>query len=99
MAITKEDDVERIIVLDRVPENHPEVSKEDAAAAWSHCIACTPAFDKDPDRYIAIGIDDKGRQVELVVIRKDGGAWLIIHAQTPPQHDIKSRLGFGRRKS
>lgn len=91
--------MERIIVLDRVPENHPEVSKEDAAAAWSHCIACTPAFDKDPDRYIAIGIDGKGRQVELVVIRKDGGVWLIIHAQCPPKHDIKSRLGFGRRKS
>ena len=91
--------MERIIVLDRVPERHPEVSKEDAVEAWSHCIACTPAFDKDPDRYVAIGIDAKGRQVELVVIRKDGGLWLIIHAQTPPQHDIRGKLGFGRRRS
>lgn len=29
---------------------------------------------------------------------KDGGLWLIIHAQYPPQHDIKSRLGLERRK-
>lgn len=91
--------MDRIIVLDRVPERHPDVSKEDAAAAWSHCIACAPAFDVDPDRYIAIGIDGKGRQIELVVIRKPGGLWLIIHAQTPPKHDIKTKLGFGRRKS
>lgn len=91
--------MERVIVLDRVPDRHPEVSKEDAIAAWEHCVACTPAFDVNPDRYIAIGIDDKGRQIELVVVRKDGGLWLIIHAQCPPKHDIKARLGFGRRKS
>ena len=89
---------ERVVVLDRVPERHPDVSKEDAAAAWNHCIACAPAFDKDPDRYIAIGLDDKGRQIELVVVRKGAGLWLVVHAQYPPQHDIKSRLGFGRRK-
>ncbi len=91
--------MERIIVLDRVTERHPDVSKEDAITAWSHCIASTPAFDVDPDRYIAIGIDGKGRQIELIAVRKPGGLWLIIHAQYPPQHDIKKRLGFERRKS
>lgn len=91
--------MERVIALDRIPERHPNVSKEDAIAAWNHCIACTPAFEVNPDRYIAIGIDDRGRQLELVVVRKEGGLWLIIHAQCPPQHDIKEKLGFGRRKS
>lgn len=57
-----------------------------------------PAIDEDPRRYIAIGLDDRGRLIELVVIRKELGVWLIVHAQCPPQHDIKSRLGFGRRK-
>ncbi len=90
--------MDRVIVLDRVPERHPDVSKEDAAEAWAHCIACAPAIDVDPDRYIAIGIDGKGRQIELVAVRKDGGLWLIIHAQHPPKHDIRSRLGFERRK-
>lgn len=90
--------MDRVIVLDRVPERHPDVSKEDAAEAWAHCIACAPAIEVDPDRYIAIGIDGKGRQIELVAVRKDGGLWLIIHAQYPPNHDIRSRLGFERRK-
>lgn len=91
--------MERVVVLDRVTERHPDVSKEDAAAAWSHCIASAPAFDVNPDRYIAVGIDGKGRLIELVAVRKDGGLWLIIHAQYPPQHDIKKKLGLERRKS
>jgi hypothetical protein len=90
--------MERVFVLDRVPERHPDVSKQDAADAWNHCVACTPAFDVDPDRYLGIGIDNKGRYVELVAVRKQGGLWLVIHAQTPPQEDIKRKLGFGRRK-
>ena len=89
--------MERIVVLDRVSERHPDVSKEDAATAWSHCIACTPAFDTDPDRYVAVGIDGKGRLLELIAVRKGGGLWLIIHAQHPPQNDIMKRLGLKRR--
>jgi hypothetical protein len=57
-----------------------------------------PAIDMDPDRYIAIGADSKGRLIELVVVRKEGGLWLVIHGQTPPQETIKRALGFGRRK-
>ena len=90
--------MEQVIVLDRVSERHLDVSKEDAAAAWENCIACAPSFDVDPDRYIAIGVDGRGRLLELVVIRKCEGLWLIIHAQYPPQHDIKRKLGIERRK-
>ena len=72
--------MDRAIVLHRVPEHHPDVSREDAAEAWAHCIACAPAIKVDPDRYIAIGIDGRGSQIELVAVRKDGGLWLIIHA-------------------
>lgn len=85
-----------MIVLDRVPERHPDVSKRDAEDAWNHCIACAPAIDVNPDRYIAVGIDGKGRLLELVVIRKDGGMWLVIHAQCPPQKAIREKLGLGR---
>lgn len=90
--------MDTVIVLDRVPQRHPNVTKEDAISAWANYVACTPAFDKNPDRYLAIGIDGKGRWIELVVIRKHPGEWLIIHAQCPPRHDILKRLGLGRRK-
>lgn len=86
--------MDRAIVLHRVPERHPGVSREDAAEAWARCIACTPAIKVDPDRYITIGIDGRGSQIELVAVRKDGGLWLIIHAQYPPKHDIRSKLEF-----
>jgi hypothetical protein len=92
--------MERVVVLARVSERHPEVTSEDAATAWSHCLRCAPALDKNPERYVAIGVDGKGRLIELVAIRKSElGLWLIVHAQTPPQDDIKRRLGLGRRKS
>lgn len=90
--------MERVIVLDRVPERHPEVSKQDAADAWNNCIKCIPAFKGDPDRYLAIGADNKGRLIELVAVRREGGDWLIIHGQTPPQESIKRALGLERRK-
>lgn len=91
--------LERVVVLDRVPKRHPDVSKKDAADAWNNCIRCMPAFQGDPDRYLAIGADNKGRLIELVVVRKEGGLWLVIHAQTPPQESIRKALGFNRRKS
>lgn len=91
--------LERVVVLDRVPERHPEVSKEDAEDAWCNCLMSTPAFKGDPDRYLAVGVDGKGRLIELVVVRKPRGLWLVIHAQTPPQEGIRKRLGIDRRKS
>lgn len=90
--------MERVIVLDRVPERHPDVSKQDAEDAWNNCLISTPAFDVNPDRYLAIGVDGKGRLIELVAIRKKN-VWLIIHGQTPPKESIRRKLGLGRRKS
>lgn len=90
--------MDRVFVLDRVTERHPDVSKEDARAAWQHCIANIPRIDADPDEYAAIGYDDRSRLLELVVLRTDAGDWLIIHAQTPPQERILRELGYGRRK-
>lgn len=90
--------LDRVVVLDRVSERHPDITKEDAVIAWSNCLMSTPAFDIDPDRYLAIGIDGKGRLIELVVIRKQEGLWLVVHAQTPPQDDIRKKLGQVRRK-
>lgn len=91
-----EDPLDRVFVDDRVPQRHPDVSKADAKAAWENCIASKPRLHKNPNEYIAIGIDDKGRFIELVAIRNSEGDWLIYHAQTPPQQRAKRELGIGR---
>ena len=90
--------MDRIFVLDRIPMRHPDVSKEDAAHAWFHCIRSMPRLGTDPEEHVGIGYDSSGRLLEIVALRNERGDWLIKHAQTPPQESIKRVLGFGRRK-
>ncbi|EEP43493.1 hypothetical protein COLINT_03790 [Collinsella intestinalis DSM 13280] len=90
--------LDRIFVLDRVPERHPDVSKEDAAHAWLHCRKSMMRIGKEPEEHVGIGYDASGRLVEVVAVRNAMGDWLIKHAQTPPQESIKRELGYGRRK-
>ena len=90
--------MDRIFVLDRIPERHPDVSKEDAAHAWKHCIRSMPRVDVEPEEHVGIGYDSAGRLLEVVAIRNLQGDWLIKHAQTPPQESIKRELGFERRR-
>lgn len=90
--------MDRVYVSDRVPLRHPNVSKEDAAAAWRNCMASKPRLHTNPNEYIAIGCDDSGRLIELVALRDSEGDWLIYHAMTPPGENARRELGFGRRK-
>ncbi len=89
---------EMIYALDRVHERHPDITKEDAIHAWRFCIKSMPRLEKEPEEHVGIGYDASGRLLEVVAIRGNNGAWLIKHAQTPPQERIKRELGFGRRK-
>ena len=88
---------ESIDALERIHERHPDVTKEDAIHAWRFCIRSMPRLGKEPEEWVGIGMDSSGRLLEVVAIRNDSGAWLIKHAQTPPQEKIKRELGFGRR--
>ena len=89
---------DEIYALDRVHERHPDVSKEDAIHAWRYCLRSMQRIGKEPEEHVGIGYDATGRLLEVVAIRGNSGAWLIKHAQTPPQEKIKCELGFGRRK-
>lgn len=84
---------------DRVETRHPEqrITKEDAVAAWYNAIRSRPRIEKNPDEYLAIGIDGKGRLMELVAIRDDEGDFLIYHAFIPPQDNAKRELGITER--
>jgi len=90
--------MDRVFVDDRVPLRHPDISKEDARTAWLNCFKSIPRIDKDPDEYLAIGTDGKGRLLELVVIRDAEGDWLVYHAKTPPTDNAKRELQKSRKK-
>ena len=89
---------DEIYALDRISKRHPDVTKEDAIHAWRFCVKSMPRIGKDPEEHVGIGYDASGRLLEVVAIRGESGAWLVKHAQTPPQESIKRELGFGRRK-
>lgn len=80
---------------DRIETRHPEqrITKDDAVTAWYNAIRSRPRIGKNPNEYIAIGIDGKGRLMELVAIRNGEGDFLIYHAFTPPQENAKRELG------
>lgn len=88
-----------IFADDRIETRQPElhITKEDAIVAWHNAIRSKPRLDKNPDEYLAIGIDGKGRLIELVAIRNKEGDFLIYHAFTPPQANAKRELGINER--
>ena len=89
---------DEIYALDRICESHPDITKEDAIHAWRYCLKSMQRIGKEPEEHVGIGYDATGRLLEVVAIRGNSGAWLIKHAQTPPQEKIKRELGFGWRK-
>ena len=81
----------------RVHERHPELADDNVLAAWENSIASTPRTQKDPNEYVAVGFDGKGRLVEVVAVRSAAGDWLAFHAMTPPSANTLGELGFERR--
>ncbi|MCL2654606.1 MAG: hypothetical protein FWD65_02780 [Coriobacteriia bacterium] len=91
--------MDKVFVDDRVPQRHPNISKNDAMVAWKNCMRSRPRINKNPSECLAIGVDGKGRLLELVALRDTEGDWLIYHAMTPPAENAKRELQFDRRKS
>ena len=66
-----------IYVLDRIEQRHPDITKEDAAHAWEHCIRSMPRLGVEPEEHVGIGYDESGRLLEVVAIRNVNGDWLV----------------------
>ena len=90
--------MDRVYVLRRVEQRHPDVTREDAAHAWKHCVRSMSRIGTEPEEHVGIGYDASGRLLEVVAVRDAKGDWLVKHAQTPPQERVKRELGLGRRK-
>lgn len=88
--------MDEVFADDRVETRHPEqeITKGDAISAWYNAIRSKPRLNKNPDEYIAIGIDGKGRIMELVAVRDKDGRFFIYHAFIPPQDNAKRELGM-----
>jgi hypothetical protein len=87
--------VDRVFVHRRVGQKHPELSDRDVFDAWTNCVRSRPRLDKNPDEYIAVGVDGNGRTIEMTAKRSAGGDWLIYHAMTPPSKKTLKELGLG----
>ncbi|WP_304426471.1 hypothetical protein [uncultured Adlercreutzia sp.] len=82
-----------IIVHPRVNQRHPEVSDEDAIAAWRHPLAITRRAFEPPDIYTAAGVDGKGRLLELIGVELEDGSLMIYHAMKPTRK-MSQELGL-----
>lgn len=80
----------------RVMLRHPELSEKDVLHAWEHAIASLSRVSKNPDEYVSLGFDGRGRLLEVVGVRGDGGNWLLYHAMTPPSDKTYREFGLGR---
>ncbi|WEV47055.1 hypothetical protein OZX62_01810 [Bifidobacterium sp. ESL0690] len=81
------------IIHPRIHERHPNISDDDVIAAW-HSLVDLTRRKNNINRWVAIGIDGKGRSLELVCSIKPDGRWIIFHAYTPPTKGILKELGM-----
>lgn len=72
-AIQKGEAMARPKIHPRVMLRHPELSEKDVLHAWEHAIASLPRVSKNPDEYVSLGFDGRGRLLEVVGVRGDGG--------------------------
>lgn len=86
-----------IVVLDRVTERHPNLSKADVRMAWRYAAVGVPRYRGRPFEYLAVGCDGKGRILEMTG-RRDvwTGDWIIWHAMTPPSVQTLREIGMRR---
>ncbi len=86
-----------IYVLPRVHERHPELSVEDVLTAFRSVMQESR---RDNGTWVCIGLDGRGRDVEIVY-RQAGDGVLIYHAMTPPTKKTRNELarlhGDGRK--
>lgn len=78
----------RITVLDRIHERHPELSEKNVVTAFRSVMIDAERSD---GTWIAIGLDDRGRNVELIYKKVQTGV-IIYHAFTPPTKKIQREI-------
>ena len=83
---------QQLSVHPRVIERHPELTESDIVIAWENALSSAPRLEKNPNEYVAVGFDSKGRLIEMVAIRESSGDWMLYHAKTPPTKKTLAEL-------
>lgn len=78
----------------RVAQRHPEVTPDDVAAAMRGMISYRQ---RPTGEWLAVGLDGKGRLVELVYQYDDEeDFFFVFHGMTPPSGKTLRELGLER---
>ena len=85
-----------VSVHPRVMLRHPELNEDDVLCAWENAFASLSRISKNPDEYVSLGFDGRGRLLEIVGVRGGEGDWLLYHAMTPPSDKTFREFGLGR---
>ena len=78
----------------RVSRRHPEVTPDDVAAAMRGMIRYKQ---RSTGEWVAVGLDGKGRLIELVYQYNEGDDFFFVfHGMTPPSGKTLRELGLER---
>ena len=80
--------MEDLTIHERVCRLHPELTKSDVLTAWRHIVRSFTRTWTDQRECVAVGVDGKGRLVEMIALRSCDGSLLIYHAMTPPTKKV-----------
>ena len=89
---------DEVYVHPRISELHPEVTEQDVLDAWESCIKFVPRLDCDPIEYLAVGMDARGRLIEMIARQTSIGSYIVFHAFTPPTRKMLFELGMVKRR-
>lgn len=72
------------------------LSEERILEAWSRFFRKRHRKAPNSDQIVAVGVDAKGRLIQLIGVVKPFGV-MIYHALTPPTENVLLELGLARR--
>lgn len=94
MQYISEDSAQGVLVIHpRIMERHPEIAEDDVRHAWDHMLK-HGVRTAGEGTYVAIGLDKRGRVLEVVAKRKNS-RWIAYHALTPPTKKTLKELRIG----
>lgn len=88
-----------MIVHPRVNERHPEISDKDVQCAWEGMVCHAFRIDRECQELIGVGMDSRGRLVEMVARKLEDGSWCVYHAMSPPSKKTLNELGLVKGKN